>query len=140
MNNPLILLDTHVWIWLMNGDKTLGSSVCLEAINNAAANGNIRISAISIWEIGMLEAKGRISFSGDVLTWVEQALTAPGVRLAPITPKIAIESSRLPGDFHGDPADRIIVAATRELGATLITRDRKIIEYGQAGYVRTLRA
>ncbi len=78
----------------------------------------------------MLESKGRIQIPINCLDWVNKALQAPGILLAPITPKIAIESSRLPGKFHGDPADRLIVATARILDATLITHDKKLIAYG----------
>jgi PIN domain nuclease of toxin-antitoxin system len=101
---------------------------------------DVRVSAISVWEIGMLESKGRISFSENIMAWTNKALAAPGIRLAPITPEIAIRSSRLPGNFHGDPADRIIVATALGLGATLITRDRKIIEYGNMNYINVIKA
>lgn len=74
------------------------------------------------------------------MEWTKKALTAPGICLAPITPEIAIQSSRLPGNFHGDPADRIIVATALELRITLITRDRKIIEYGSMNYINVIRA
>jgi PIN domain nuclease of toxin-antitoxin system len=108
--DDLILLDTHTWIWLINGVEPLKSSKALALIEQAAKLSNVRISAISVWEAGMLEAKGRISFSMDCLDWVKQALTAPGISLVPLTPEIAVASSQLPGAFHGDPADRIIVA------------------------------
>ena len=113
----LIVLDTHIWIWLINGDDRLGSSRSLDLINRAASRSRVRISAISIWEIGMLEAKGRISLPSDCLQWVNTALSAPGIVLEPISPEIAISSSKLPGDFHGDPADRLIVATARILDA-----------------------
>ncbi len=101
----LILLDTHTWIWLINGDEQLKSSEALPLIEQAAQLSNVKVSAISVWEVSMLEGKGRISFSMDCLDWVKQALDAPGLSLVPLTPEIAVLSSRLPGDFHGDPAD-----------------------------------
>ncbi|HCV25099.1 MAG TPA: PIN domain nuclease, partial [Candidatus Latescibacteria bacterium] len=67
-----------------------------------------------------------------------QALSSPGLSLAPLTPDIALASSRLPGEIHGDPADRMLIATARSLGATLVTRDRRILEYSQAGHVTTL--
>ena len=88
----------------------------------------------------MLEAKGRIRFWMDCMDWVDQALAAPGISLVPLTPEIAIASSRLPGGFHGDPADRIIVATAREMDAALITRDRKILAYGREDYVTAVEA
>jgi PIN domain nuclease of toxin-antitoxin system len=137
--NELLLLDTHVWIWLINGDEKLKSSDAITYIARTVQFSNIRVSAISVWEVGMLEAKGRISFSMDCLDWVRQALAAPGISLAPLTPEIAIASSRLPGTFHGHPADRIIVATTRELGASLVTKDRQILEYSQFNHLNVMK-
>ncbi len=86
----------------------------------------------------MLEAKGRIRLSKDCLAWVQEALSAPGTSLVPLTPEIAVESSRLPGKFHGDPADRILVATARLLGATLLTRDERILAYGKGKLVSVM--
>jgi PIN domain nuclease of toxin-antitoxin system len=120
----VLLLDTHVWLWLVGGVEPLKRPV-LSAVEGAARRGRIRVSAISVWELAMLEAKGRIRLSKDCLAWVREALSAPGTSLVPLTPEIAVETSRLPGEFHGDPADRILVATARLLGATLLTRDEK---------------
>ena len=134
----LLLLDTHTWIGLVNGDEPLKSSPALPHIESAARQSHLRISAISVWEVGMLEAKGRITLFLDCHEWVERALSAPGLGLAPIDLDIAISSSRLPGSLHGDPADRIIVATARTMDAVLVTRDRQLIDYGSQGWVRVL--
>lgn len=131
-SKSLIVLDTHAWIWLINGNEQLRLSEALPLIEQAAQFSNVKVSAISAWEVSMLEAKGRISFSMECLDWVKQALAAPGISLVPITPEIAVLSSRLPGEFHGDPADRIIVATTLELSASLVTKDRKILRYSES--------
>ena len=129
--NRLLLLDTHVWVWLMNGEDLLKSSPCLPLIEQAVKHSHIRVSAISVWEVGMLEAKGRLRFPISCSDWVKKALAAPGIGFVPLSPEIAIESSRLPGDFHGDPADRILIATARKLKATLITQDKSILAYGK---------
>ncbi len=129
--SDLLVLDTHVWIWLMTGARQLKDSSSLSLIDRAVPYSGIRVSAISVWEVGMLEAKGRISLRMGCLDWVKKALSAPGIQLSPLTPEIAIESSHLPDRFHGDPADRIIVSTTRSLGASLITSDKNIIAYGR---------
>ena len=136
--DQLLLLDTHTWIWLVNGDEPLRSSRALEEIERAAAQSNLQVSAISIWELGMLEAKGRITLFLDCYDWVHRALSAPGLGLVPIDPDIALASSRLPGSLHGDPADRLIVATARKLDAVLVTKDRQLIDYGDQGCVRVL--
>ena len=131
----LLLLDTHVLIWLMNGDESIFMRKHSSVIGKASKTGNLRVSAISVWEIGMLEAKGRIKLTKSCLDWIKEALSAPGISLVPLTPEIAIESSRLPGDFYGDPADRIVVATSRILGAKLVTSDQKIIDYARDHHV-----
>ena len=130
-----ILLDTHVWFWLMSEDRRLMNSKRLNEIQNARVFGQIKVSAISVWEIGLLGSKGRIFFPFTCLEWVHEALNAPGISLVPISPEIAVEASYLPGHFHGDPADRIIVASARVMELTLLTRDRSIIKYGKDGYL-----
>ena len=134
--NPL-LLDTHAWLWLVGGLEPLKRSV-LSTVERGARQGRIRVSAISVWEVAMLEAKGRIRLSKDCLSWVHDALASPGISLVPLTPEIAVESCRLPGTFHGDPADRILVATARLLGATLITRDTLILSYGRKKHVAAM--
>lgn len=137
-SNELILLDTHIWIWLLIGNRELEKSKSLPYIENAARHSNIRISAISVWEIGMLEAKGRIKFPVECLDWINKALNVPGISLEPLSSEIAVESSRLPGKFHGDPADRIIVATARKTRAVLITHDKNIISYGKQNFLQVM--
>jgi PIN domain nuclease of toxin-antitoxin system len=112
------------------------SSATVRLIEEAAANSALAVSAISIWEVAMLEQRGRITLSRSIDEWAPAALTAPGIRLVDLSPEIALESARLPGEPRGDPADRIIVATTRILGGTLITRDKPILRYAAAGHVR----
>ena len=129
MPSDLLLLDTHCWIWAQLGLIQKLSRATLAAIRNAESDGNIRISVISIWELAMLEKRGRVALPMNVRTWVERALGKPGIAVAPVTPEIAIESVHLPGELHGDPADRMLVATARVLGATLVTKDEKIRQY-----------
>jgi PIN domain nuclease of toxin-antitoxin system len=133
----VLLLDTHVWLWLVNGAEPIKRPV-LSAVEGAARRGLIRVSAISVWEVAMLVAKGRVRLAKDCLAWVHEALSAPGTSLLPLTPEISVESSRLPGEFHGDPADRILVATARLLGATLLTRDERILAYGKGKHVSVM--
>ena len=134
---PPVMLDTHVWIWLMEGNLAIPTAA-RKSIEQAAAAGQLWVSAISTWEVAMRAAKGRVVFSLDVQTWIDQALAAPGLRLAPLSPEIAVASAHLPGSFHGDPADRILVATARALTARLATADRAILAYGRRGHVSTL--
>lgn len=129
-----LLLDTHTWIWLFNGSTEL-SQDAIEQINLAGSRGKVFISAISVWELSMLVAKNRVNLSKPIHQWVKDSFNQPGVNLSVMSPEIAIESSFLPGEFHGDPADRIIVTTARINNLVLLTRDQKILNYGEQSYV-----
>jgi PIN domain nuclease of toxin-antitoxin system len=130
-----LLLDTHYWIWLQAGNTDRLKPPDLDLINKAAAHSHLCLSVMSVWEVAMLESKGRVRFYTSCEQWVQQALAIPGLTLAPITPAIAIESTRLPGTFHGDPADRIIVSTARALNARLLTSDKNIRSYARHRHV-----
>lgn len=133
MSNGL-LLDTHVWIWLNNGSSELKPAAIRE-IDRAAENGELFISAISVWEIATLVSKKRILLRTAIQEWIDQALSQPGVELIPLLPAIAVESTALPDGLNADPADRIIVATARIRSLTLMTRDDNMKHYAKAGYV-----
>ncbi|MCB5189345.1 type II toxin-antitoxin system VapC family toxin [Methylobacillus arboreus] len=133
------LLDTHALVWLLVGSNRLGKGA-RGAIQQAVAEDALYISAISPWEISMLVSKERLVLDRDVGEWVHEALALPGIRLEPLSPQVAVASTRLPGDIHSDPADRIIVATARHLGAILVTEDRLLLDYSLAGHLRTLKA
>jgi PIN domain nuclease of toxin-antitoxin system len=135
---PLLLLDTHVWIWFALGDAERLAAPVRKKIVAATHGGKLAVSAISVWEIGMLEAKGRIVLGMPCEKWVATALALPGLRLIGLEPEIAVASSRLPGEMHGDPADRILAATARERDAVLATADERLVEYGKAGFMRVL--
>src|SRR5580692_7715062 len=141
MNNggaaPL-LLDTHYWIWLQFGTREQLTPAVQKTIDKTAASGNLLLSMMSVWEVGMLESKGRLQLFTPCEQWVRDALAMPGLSVAPLTPEIALASSRLPQPFHGDPADRIIVATARALGARLATADSKIREYARKRHLTIL--
>ncbi len=138
MMKDFLILDTHIWIWVLNNNIERLSTNCLLAIERASESNNLGVSAISVWEVGMLEAKKRVTFEKSCIDWVQDALSAPGLSLIPLTPEIAIKSTRLPGGFHGDPADRILAATTQVMNAVLVTCDRKLLEYGKQGFISTL--
>jgi PIN domain nuclease of toxin-antitoxin system len=129
----LLLLDTHVLIWLTDGDRQLGAQA-KEALRLAYREDRALISAITPWEIALLVRKGRLKLGRDVLDWVHTALDVPGVHLAALELEIAVESTRLPWEAHGDPADRILVATARHLGATLVTADGALLEFAKQGH------
>jgi len=90
--------------------------------------------------LAALEKRGRVALPMNVRTWIQEALSKPGVSVAPLTPEIAIESVHLPGEMHGDPADRMLVATARVLGATLLTKDARLIRYSRQRHLRALEA
>jgi len=134
-----ILMDTHVWLWFVLGEDKLHSKA-RTLIAESAGHSSLYLSSISLWEASMLEAKGRLVLSKECFIWIKESLAIPGLTVVPITPEIAVDSTRLPDDFHGDPADRIIVATARNKDAVLLTRDGKILEYGKAKHLKCLEA
>lgn len=131
------ILDTCALIWFAEGEGMADAAV--EAIHHAFANHTpVAISPISAWEIGLLAARGRLRLAVHPGAWFRMASTAPGVRLAELNPDILVASSYLPGDPPRDPADRMLVATARELGLTLVTRDRTILRYADNGHVAAL--
>jgi PIN domain nuclease of toxin-antitoxin system len=130
-----LLIDTHYWIWLQAGNSDRLTSPDLDLIDSASTQGNLYLSVMSVWEVDILESKRRIRLYTSCAQWVEEALAIPGLTLAPITPAIAIESTRLPGIFHGDPADCIIVTTARALHARLLTSDKNIRAYARRRHV-----
>jgi PIN domain nuclease of toxin-antitoxin system len=126
-----LLLDTHYWIWMESGDLDEVPQRLRLAVQQAAGAGALLLSVISVWEVGLLESKGRIELNSSCDMWVRFALATPGLELVPLTPEIAIDSTRFPESFHGDLADRIIMATAKRTKARLLTRDRKMREYAR---------
>ena len=140
MPEPALLLDTHCWVWMQLGLTSRFAPASLRTIERAAHAGGLGISMISVWEVGMLEAKGRLELRMSCAEWVRAALATPGLSLVPMNTEIAIESSRLPGNYPGDPADRILIATARITGAKLMTKDRKMLDYSRQGHARIVAA
>lgn len=123
------LLDTHVLIWWLQGEGPL-STAQRRVLEAADADSPLRISDISLWEIATLHSLQRIRLALPLREWLAKAVAPQLVRRHGISPAIASEVAALPGSFHGDPADRIIVATARVVGATLLTHDRHILNSG----------
>ena len=128
------LLDTHVLVYWMEGARELRPAhrARIEAASDAEP---LLVSDISLWEVASLVGLGRIRPRLPLRDWLEAAVAPPLVRRVSMSPAVAAEVAALPGSFHRDPADRIIVASARATGATLLTQDRRIID---AGIVDTL--
>jgi PIN domain nuclease of toxin-antitoxin system len=128
-----LLLDTHTLIWSMNDNPRLGSTA-RQAIRSAYRQDRALVSAITPWEIALLVGKNRLDLGKDVLIWIRDAVALPGVTLVPLSPEIAVASTRPPFEMHADPADRILVATARHLGATLVTADGPLLDFAKQGH------
>ncbi|MCP4414449.1 MAG: type II toxin-antitoxin system VapC family toxin [Gammaproteobacteria bacterium] len=125
----MVVIDTHILIWFVNGSDQL-SKIAQDTINQTlASDDEIIISSISTWEISMLINKNRLVLSMDIESWLNNIENIQGFRFAPVDNEIAFKSTELPGEFHKDPADRMIVATARKLAVPLITADQKIRQY-----------
>jgi PIN domain nuclease of toxin-antitoxin system len=131
-----MLLDTHAFIWLSFGDPMKGSAV--KAAEQAAMDGTLVVSPITIWEIGNLVRRRRIELYSPTAVWLTRATATRGIRVIPLDAEIALAATELPGEFHRDPADRFLVATARSLGVPIVTRDAAILAYAASGHVRAL--
>ncbi len=130
VDSPL-LLDTHIWLWMLEGDTSRLSPAVIQLLKDGAKEGSLLVSDISFWEVANKSAKGKLSLSIDAVIWLEKAGSAPGVSYVPIERSALIQSTRLRGEAAGDPADRILLATAQLNGASLVTCDAAIIEYAR---------
>ena len=135
----MILLDTHVLIWAAEDERRLGETA-RATVEEVRSTDRVGVSAITPWEIALLVEKGRLHFALELGAWITTVLQAPGIDLIPIEPEIAVDSVRLPGDFHADPADRLIIATARYWRVPLLTADHAILAYAAEGHVRAIDA
>jgi PIN domain nuclease of toxin-antitoxin system len=131
----VIVLDTHALIWWVNGDDQLTARARRAIESEQADDGQLTVSAISAWEIAMLVHKRRLALSMDIDDWLATVASIEGVVFVPVATDVAVQSVRLPGEFHPDSADRIIIALARHHAAPLVTADTRIREYR---HVRTI--
>lgn len=132
-----LLVDTCVAIWLVEGLSL--SRQAATALNDCFdGHGFVVISAVTAWEFGMLEARGRLGFASGALDAYKHLCALPGTRSAELTPEILVASSNLPGAPHGDPFDRILMATARAMDLTVLTSDRKILACAEAGFLAAI--
>ena len=125
----MVVLDTHVLVWWLNGDKKLSLKAKKALGKCKKQHSSIKVSAICAWEIAMLVEKGRLVINMDVDSWLGEANKIPAISFVPIDVEIAVKSTSLPGSFHKDPADRMIVSLARHLALPLVTADQQILNY-----------
>lgn len=124
----MIVLDTHVWLWWLHDPAKL-SPTAVELIQQEQETGALILSSISVWEVAVKVQSGKLALPMDISQWYALARSYPATVIEPLSPVDAIASTQLPGDFHKDPADRMIISLARRLAVPLITCDRKILEY-----------
>lgn len=124
----MIVLDTHAWVWFVSNPELL-SKKAKRTIERAVVDKNVFISSISAWEVALLTSKKRLLLSMEVADWIKKSEMLPFVNFIPVDNSIAVKSVNLSPPFHSDPADRIIIATAISLGASLITKDERILKY-----------
>ena len=124
----MIVLDTHAWIWFVSNPEQLSKSA-RKAIDAALIKKSVCISSISAWEVALLTAKERLHLTTPVEDWIAKSERLPFFQFLPVDNSIAIKSVNLPDPFHKDPADRIIVATAITIGAPIVTKDEKLLNY-----------
>lgn len=125
----MIVLDTHAWLWWLSDPDQLSEPARQHLEQALSESVPVYVSTISTWEVAMLVEKGRLELTIDVEDWIAHSEAIETIEFIPISNHLALRSVHLPGPFHADPADRLIVATARYLGLPIVTRDSKIHDY-----------
>lgn len=127
-----LLLDTHIWIWYLDGDTTQLAPETIALLDRSGGASRLHVSDISYWEVAAKSAKQKLTLSVDAAVWLHRSERAPAIRFLPLDRDVLLLSTRLPGTVHNDPADRMLIAAAQINNIPLVTADRLIIEYAEA--------
>ena len=130
------LVDTHVWLWYALGDAKRLPPRWAHRLSALDEQQRLQLSVMSVWELAMLVSKNRIQLGCAINGWVDAFFERTRYQLLGVNIGVALDANALPGSFHADPADRLIVATARHHNLTLITDDRKILDYANQGYLR----
>ncbi|MDQ3697259.1 MAG: type II toxin-antitoxin system VapC family toxin [Gemmatimonadota bacterium] len=122
-------MDTHIWVWMLEGDARRMAPAVVPLLERAAASAYLLVCDISFWEVAVKAAKGKLVLSLDPTIWLRQAEHAPGVAYLPLDRTILLQSARLAGEIHGDPGDRMLIALAQLRAAPLVTADERIVHY-----------
>jgi PIN domain nuclease of toxin-antitoxin system len=125
----LVLLDTHVWIWSVQGDTRRLGRQTRRLLARAESGGNIRISPATLFELTALHTLGRLRLTRTPEQWIRESLNASGVRIAELSAAIAIDAGTIPRTALADPLDRLLLATARQLHAVFLTSDTRILDY-----------
>ena len=125
---PVIVLDTHVWVWWLSESTPLPPRVH-KVLAEAMADRAMYVSSMSVWEVAQLVARGRLRLTMDSADWIAKSESFPFLHFVPMDNRIALKSVQLPGPLHTDPADPMIITTALVLGGTLITKDEKLLHY-----------
>ena len=124
----MIVLDTHAWVWFISNPELL-SSKAKKAVDKSVEEKTILISSISAWEVALLVFKKRLKLTLKLADWVAKSEALPFIQFIPVDNSIAIKAVNLPQPLHSDPADRIIISTAMSVGAPLVTKDEKLLNY-----------
>ena len=125
----MLLLDTHVWVWSLEGDAQRVGRRTRALLSRAQSQDAIRVSPATVFEITTLHTAGRLRLARSLEQWINDGLAVAGVRLAPFSAAMAIDAGSIPRTSLADPLDRLLVATARLLDATLVTSDARILQY-----------
>jgi PIN domain nuclease of toxin-antitoxin system len=128
----VLVLDTHVWVWSVDGDTRRIGRRSRQMLQRAESRAAIRVSPMTIFELAALHSLGRVRLARSIDQWVRDALDTAGVRLAELTPAISLDAGAIPRSALADPLDRLLVATARYLDAVFLTSDRRILDYAAA--------
>lgn len=127
-----MLLDTHAWIWAVDGPGKLGTKTRRRLTKASGTTSNaLSISTASVFEVAALHTAGRLQFSLPVERWIREAIGRAGVRVIDLETDIAVDAGMIPSSALPDPFDRCLVATAREYGIPLVTCDRLILDYAR---------
>ena len=125
----LLLLDTHVWLWSAEGDARRIGRRSRQLLLRAESREAIRLSPVTLFELSALHTHGRVRLARPLDQWVRDSLAAAGVRIAELTPAIAVDAGHIPRAALADSLDRLLVATGRHLDAVFLTADVGVLEY-----------
>ncbi len=126
------LLDTHVWIWYLDGAEGQISPATVDLLRRSVRGAGLLVSDISFWEVGNKVSKGKLTLSPAPSAWLSRAERRPGFSFLPLDRQVLVSSTQLPGALHGDSVDRMLIATAALAGVPLVTADRSILDYAAA--------